>query len=66
MSDELSEILQSVKVQERPKDDDPDQRVIEAMAKALKATTTEYAGCPWDKTKEDEKAERPGIWIPGY
>ena len=47
------------------KPDDPDQRQIDALQKALDNTTPEYAGTPWDAGEEDERREERGIWIPG-
>lgn len=44
--------------------DDPDQRQIAALQKALNNTTPEYAGTPWDdEGDEDERREEPGIWV---
>lgn len=46
------------------KADDPDQRQIDALQKALDHTTPEYAGTPWDAGDKDERREEPGIWLP--
>ncbi len=57
-------MLREVAVGSEPeKPDDPDQRRIDAMQKALDNTTPEYAGTPWDGGDEDEPREEPGIWI---
>ncbi len=63
MSDKLSEILQIPSTWAPSKTEDPDQRVIDALQKALDATTPERAGCPWDEDDKEEGRNESGIWI---
>lgn len=63
-ADKLSAVLQQASNWTPSKEEDPDQLVINALERALKATTPERAGCPWDKLEgEDEQEERSGIWL---
>lgn len=64
MADKLSKLLQKVQIQSSSKDKDPNQRLIDALDRALKATTPERPGCPWDRIEEDNEQEKRGIWIP--
>jgi hypothetical protein len=48
----------------KTKSEDPDQRVIDAMERALAATTPERAGTPWDLIEENKEPERKGTLIP--
>lgn len=52
MSDKLSLLLQEVSTQKSTKSDDPNQRIIDALKKALKATTPTHAGTPWDNEED--------------
>lgn len=60
MSDALKQVLQAPADWKPAKSEDPDQRLIDALDKALKATTPERAGCPWDVVEEEN--ERPEYW----
>ena len=64
MSDKLSSLLQSVNNLNFNKKEDPDQKLINALDKALKCTTPERPGCPWDIDEEENEQRRPGYWIP--
>lgn len=66
MSDKLSEILSQVVPRKPVKSEDPDQRVVESLEKALENTTPERAGAPWDDKREEEseRTERTGLWFP--
>lgn len=62
MSDKLSKLLQKVENITLNKIENPDQKIIKALEKALKTTTPTHAGCPWDD--EDKKEQIKGGWIP--
>lgn len=66
MSDKLSDLMRQAADLAPAKSEDPDQRLIDALGKALEATTPEYAGCPWDETTEGdrEQARDTGVWLP--
>jgi len=64
MSDKLSFILQSVNDLTFNKKETSDQKLINALDKALKATTPEYAGCPWDLEEEENEQRNPEYWLP--
>jgi len=38
--------------------------MIKALAEALKNTTPERPGAPWDRLDEDKDPEEQAIWIP--
>lgn len=63
MSDSLVEKLW---IEHKPrKSDDPDERVRQALKKALDNTTPEHAGSPWDKEEEELNESRRGWHLPG-
>ena len=63
MSDRLAARLREIAGHSKPeKPDDPNARRIEAMQKALDATTPERAGCPWDNDDREAEPEK-GIWM---
>ena len=64
MSDALARKLREPLDQQPRKSEDPDQRVIDALERALKATTPSRPGCPWDEIEEDNEQRKPGFWIP--
>jgi hypothetical protein len=64
MSDKLSRQLQSVSDWVPKREEDPDKRIIEALGKALNATTPDRAGCPWDKNEEENERSTTGCWFP--
>lgn len=64
MSDKLSNLLYSTQNLIPTKKEDPDQKLINALEKALKATTPERAGCPWDIDEEEDEQRSPGYWFP--
>lgn len=64
MSDKLSEQLQSISHYVPTVEPDPDQRLIDALSKALDSTTPERAGCPWDNREDEHERQRSGIWLP--
>ena len=64
LSDKLSAILQQLAEHKPSKSEDPDQRVVDALERALKATTPERPGCPWDELEEDHERRDPGFWLP--
>lgn len=55
MSDKLSDLLRTIEPLQPPKNSDPEQRVIEALEKALAATTPEHPGTPWDRLESEAK-----------
>ena len=63
-SDALAEQLRKPLVWAQQKPADPDELLIEALDKALRATTPERPGCPWDELEEDREQEKPGVWFP--
>jgi len=63
MSDNLSHILQSVGDWTPSRKEDPDQRIIDALDRALQATTPERPGCPWDE-QEKKQENSSGYWLP--
>jgi hypothetical protein len=63
MSDSLERALWVQRSQSK-KAEDPDERVREALAKALEATTPEHPGAPWDKEDEVSSDDRRGWHIP--
>lgn len=64
MSDTLSEMLQRPANWKPRKEEDPDKRLENALERALKATTPERPGCPWDSLEEDNERREPGYWLP--
>jgi len=48
----------------KAKSDDPDERVREALQKALDATTPEKPGTPWEK-QEKEYGRSGGVGVSG-
>ena len=64
MSDRLAALLRDAAPNKPLKSEDPDQRVIDALAKALEFTTPERPGCPWDESEEEIEQRSPGYWLP--
>ena len=63
MSDQLSNLLQSVKTLNSTKKEDPNQRLINSLKKALKATTPEHPGSPWEIEEEENDKPKTGYWL---
>jgi hypothetical protein len=45
------------------KTEDHDELMEDALEKALKATTPERPGCPWDEVEEEHERREPGFWV---
>jgi hypothetical protein len=65
MSDRLSELMQSVTSQMPREEISHEDAMINALDRALEATTPERPGCPWDTLAGDKEQEEKGLWVPG-
>jgi len=64
MSDALEKMLWIEPSSKSKKAEDPDERVEEALRKALEATTPDHPGTPWDKQELEPSDDRRGYRIP--
>jgi hypothetical protein len=64
MSDRLAALMHAARDQMPATERSHEEKMVEALRRALEATTPERPGCPWDPLPEDAAPEEQEVWIP--